>query len=154
MIRPGPGLLGHDITADGSGEPREAMEPPVVPVSSTGIIVANKRRKSTENGRSALQAPPVRNMILEPPGGEKGETMKPKFVAEVIKRDGKHFVSVPTPLGTDIEHPATFDPDIHHEAGPFESEEDANARLIQVEDTPCVCEVNCGGKIRTFRTPR
>ncbi len=60
--------------------------------------------------------------------------MKPKFVAEVIERDGKYFVSVTTPLGADIERPATFDPNIHDEAGPFDFEEDAKTRLMEIED--------------------
>jgi hypothetical protein len=60
--------------------------------------------------------------------------MKPKFVAEIINKDGRYFVSVSTPIGTDIEHAATFDPDIQDEAGPFDSEEAANVRLMQIED--------------------
>jgi hypothetical protein len=61
--------------------------------------------------------------------------MKPKFVAEIINKDGRYFVSVSTPMGTDIEHAATFDPNIQDEAGPFDSEEEATVRLIHIEDT-------------------
>jgi len=42
------------------------------------------------------------------------ENVQPKLVAEIIKKDGKHFVPVYTPLGKpDVEHPTTFEPDFH-----------------------------------------
>jgi hypothetical protein len=62
--------------------------------------------------------------------------MQPKLIAQVVKRDGKYFVSVSTPMGTpDVQHPTTFDPDFQDEIGPFDSEEEANKQFRQVEDT-------------------
>jgi len=59
----------------------------------------------------------------------------PKLVAEVVKRDGKYFVSVYTPLRTpDVEHPTTFEPDFQDEIGPFDSEEEAKVQLKRTED--------------------
>jgi hypothetical protein len=43
--------LAKKITGGGSGEPREAMEPPTVMVSSTADRIANKKRKSNNNFR-------------------------------------------------------------------------------------------------------
>jgi len=58
-----------------------------------------------------------------------------KLIAEVVKREGKYFVSVSTPMGKpDVEHPTTFEPDFQEENGPFDSEEVAKEQLRQVED--------------------
>jgi hypothetical protein len=40
-------IRGWKTTAGGSGEPREAMEPPTVMVSSTSDRIANEKRKSS-----------------------------------------------------------------------------------------------------------
>ena len=61
--------------------------------------------------------------------------MATKKMAEVIKRDGKYFVSVSTPLGTtDVQHPTTFEPDYQEEIGPFDTEAEAKKKLKQTED--------------------
>ncbi len=61
--------------------------------------------------------------------------MQPKLIAEVVKRDGKYFVWVYTPLGTpDVEHPTTFEPDFQDQVGPFDSEEEAKDQLKRTED--------------------
>jgi len=58
-----------------------------------------------------------------------------KYVTNLVKRGGKHFVSVYTPLGvTDVEHPTTFEPDDQYEIGPFDSEQEAKKQQTKTED--------------------
>ena len=60
--------------------------------------------------------------------------MKLKYVTDVVKRDGKYFVSVYTPLGpTNVDEPTSFQPDDEHEVGPFDSEEKAKKEQKAIE---------------------
>src|SRR5258708_2421214 len=55
--------------------------------------------------------------------------------AEVVKRDGKYFVSVVTALGSpDVEHPTAFEAGLQGEVGPFYFQEKAKEQVKQVED--------------------
>lgn len=64
-----------------------------------------------------------------------GKTVALKYETGLIKRDGKYFVSVSTPLGTpNVEEPTTFEPDDQYEIGPFDTEEAAKKQQRETED--------------------
>ena len=61
--------------------------------------------------------------------------MKTKYVVALNERGGKYFVSVHTPMGKpDVQYPTTFEPDEHHEIGPFDTKEEAQQQLKKTED--------------------
>lgn len=62
------------------------------------------------------------------------KVMKLKYVTDVVKRDGKYFVSVYTPLGpTNVDAPTSFQPDDENEVGPFDSEGEAEKEQKGIE---------------------